>query len=309
MKISTTPSLAALLIAASLASPAAGQVAGSGVIGPVDVMTDGVEDLFVPAGVRGAGSYGSFFVTDIWIRAGGTGTATIAFHAADSPSYLPTATLTLNVTQPVTYIPDVMLAGFGITSGFGNIRISAPFPIAASVRVSNRVGAGAYGVSFLGIPAKRALVAMPEGSTAQMDEYAMYMTGLLPEPGSRVNVNVVNTSATASSGVLEVVDADGTEPAGTGPVTFPFALAGYSNHQFGDILLDVHSKLPEGDAGLQVRVRVGVGSAIAYAVVNENQSNDGYVIVGSIMNGGNGMGVAGVGGPGGIRNGNARAPR
>ena len=37
--------------------------------------------------------------------------------------------------------------------------------------------------------------------------------GLLPEPGNRVNVNVVSTSSTGSTGVVEIVDV-GVEPLG-----------------------------------------------------------------------------------------------
>jgi hypothetical protein len=272
--------------------------------GPVDIMTDGAENLFVPAAVRGAGGFGSFFITDLWIRAGGTGMVTIYYHATDSPSSLPTVTIVLRISQAVTYLPDVMLANFGLEAGFGNIRISAPFPVAGSVRISNRTSAGTYGVSFTGLAGHRAMTAEPAGGSAQMDEYAMYMVGLLPDPGSRVNVNVVSTSEAGSSGLIDVVDSDGNPPAGPGPVTFPFALAGYSNHQFADILGDVHSKFAGGDASLQVRVRVGAGAAIAYAAVTENTTNDGYVVMGTVMNGGRGMGGgAAVPGPGGIRTG------
>ena len=121
----------------------------------------------------------------------------------------------------------------------------------------------------------------------------MYMLGLLPEPGNRVNVNVVATSSTGATGVVEIVDADGSSPDGTGAKSLPFTLPGYSSHQFNDVLLNVHSKLPVGDAGLQIRVRMSQGASgmvMAYAVVNDNMTNDGYVVMGSTMNGGRGMG-------------------
>ena len=39
----------------------------------------------------------------------------------------------------------------------------------------------------------------------------------------------------------------------------------------------------------------GSGMVMAYAVVNDNATNDGYVVMGSMMNGGRGMG-GGMGG-------------
>ncbi len=107
------------------------------------------------------------------------------------------------------------------------------------------------------------------------------------------DVNVAATSSAGATGVVEVVDEDGSTPGGTGAKSLPFILAGYSSHQFNDVLAHVHSKLAAGDAGLQVRVRMPQGAAgmvMAYAVVNDNATNDGYVVMGSMMNGGRGMG-------------------
>jgi hypothetical protein len=45
---------------------------------------------------------------------------------------------------------------------------------------------------------------------------------------------------------------------------------------------------------MQVRVRLNQGSTgmvMAYAVVNDNATNDGYVVMGNMMNGGRGMGM------------------
>jgi hypothetical protein len=132
------------------------------------------------------------------------------------------------------------------------------------------------------------------GGSFGMDDFAMYMLGLLPEPGNRVNVSVVNTSSGTVNGVVEVLDSDGLAPAGTGVTSLPFSIAGYSSHQFNDVLLNVHSRFGTGDTGLQVRVRLNQGSAgmvMAYAVVNDNATNDGYVVMGNMMNGGRGMGM------------------
>jgi hypothetical protein len=266
---------------------------GGGTGGPGDGMTNGTEDLVIPAGVRGAGKLSSFFITDLWIKASGTGTATLYFHAADSASSSPTATATVNITQPITYLPDVLQTNLGLSSGAGAIRVSAGFSVSATVRVYNQSGAGAYGLAFMGMPSRFGMTSMPSSGSHGMDEYAMYMLGLLPEPGNRVNVNVVASASTGATGVVEIVDADGSTPNGSGTKSFPFSLAGYSSHQFNDVLANVHSKFPAGDAGLQIRVKMtqgGAGMVMAYAVVNDNTTNDGYVVMGSMMNGGRGMG-------------------
>ena len=290
---------AAALVSALVTFPATAQMGGGGQGGPIDGMTNGSEDLVIPAGVRGEGRFSSFFVTDLWIKATGTGTATLYFHAADSTSTAPAATATVNLTQPITYLPDVLQANFGLAAGFGAIRVAASIPISATVRVYNQTGAGAYGLAFMGMPSRMGMTSMPMSGSWGMDDYAMYMLGLLPGPGHRVNVNVVASSAAGATGVVEIVDADGSAPAGSGPTSLPFALAGYSSHQFNDVLANVHSKFPTGDAGLQVRVRMnqgGPGMVMAYAVVNDNTTNDGYVVMGSMMNGGRGMGGGMMGG-------------
>lgn len=290
------------LVVAFASLPALAQMGGGGTSGPTDGMTSGSEDLIVPAGVRGPGRFGSFFVTDLWIKAGGTGTATLSFHAADSASSAPATTATVSLSQPITYLPDVLQANFGLAAGFGAIRVAASFPISATVRVYNQTGAGAYGLAFMGMPSRLGMTSMPMSGSHGTDEYAMYMLGLLPEPGNRVNVNVVSTTSTGATGVVEIVDADGSTPAGAGAKSLPFSLAGYSSHQFNDVLLDVHSRFSTGDAGLQIRVRMNQGASgmvMAYAVVNDNTSNDGYVVMGSMMNGGRGMG-GGMGGGMGV---------
>jgi hypothetical protein len=117
----------ALLALSLLASPAFAQMGGGGMWnGPGDHMTNGSEALIVPAGVRGDGKNGAFFVTDLWIRARGIGTATLYFHPANAATADPAVTTTVTLSQPVTFLPDLVSAQFGLTKAFGNIRISGP---------------------------------------------------------------------------------------------------------------------------------------------------------------------------------------
>ncbi|MDX9734354.1 MAG: hypothetical protein RBU36_09525 [Thermoanaerobaculia bacterium] len=285
---------ASLLVLTLLTSPALAQMGGGGMWnGPGDHMTNGSEALIVPAGVRGDGKNGAFFVTDLWIRARGTGTATLSFHPANAASADPAVTTTVALSQPVTFLPDLLSAQLGLAKAFGNVRITATVPIAAVARVYNQSGAGAYGLAFMGMPQRMSLTAMPMAGTWDDRQFEMVMLGLLPQPGARVNATVVNTTATTVTGTLDVVDADGSAPAGTGPKSWPFRIAGYSSTQVDDVLAGVASRFPSGGAGLQLRVRLDRGASgmvMAYAVVNDNLTNDGYVVMGNMMNSGQGMG-------------------
>lgn len=281
-----------LLLLLGMVLPAAAQTGGMQ-NGPFDGMSS---EIVVPAAVRVDGKNASFFQTDLWIRCRTVPVAaTLYFHPADAASATPAVTVPITLTQPVVYLPDVLSATFGVPKGAGNIRIVAGAPVSAVVRVYNNGGGGAFGLSFMGMPSTMSLQSMPMmGGSFGMDDFAMYMLGLLPEPGNRVNVAVVNTSSGTVTGFVEVLDSDGLAPSGTGVTSLPFQIAGYSSHQFDGVLANIHSRFGSGDTGLQVRVRLNQGSAgmvMAYAVVNDNTTNDGYVVMGSMMNGGRGMGM------------------
>ena len=281
-----------LLLLLGTVLPAAAQTGGMQ-NGPFDGMSS---EIVVPAAVRVDGKNGAFFQTDLWIRCRTVPVAaTLYFHPADAASAAPAVTVPITLTQPVVYLPDVLSATFGVPKGAGNIRIVAGAPISAVVRVYNNGGGGAFGLSFMGMPSTMSVQSMPMmGGSFGMDDFAIYMLGLLPEPGNRVNVSVVNTNSTTVNGVVEILDSDGSAPTGTGVTSFPFSVAGYSSHQINDVLANVHSRFGAGDTGLQVRVRLNQGSGgmvMSYAVVNDNATNDGYVVMGNMMNGGRGMGM------------------
>ena len=281
-----------LLLLLGTVLPAAAQTGGMQ-NGPFDGMSSGI---VVPAAVRADGKNGAFFQTDLWIRCRTVPVAaTLYFHPADAGSAAPAVTVPITLTQPVTYLPDVLSATFGVSKGAGNIRVVAGAPVAAVVRVYNNGGGGAFGLSFMGMPSTMSLQSMPMmGGSFGMDDFAMYMLGILPEPGNRVNVSVVNTNSGTVNGFVEILDSDGSTPSGTGVMSLPFQIAGYSSHQFNGVLANIHSRFGSGDTGLQVRVRLNQGSAgmvMAYAVVNDNTTNDGYVVMGNMMNGGRGMGM------------------
>ena len=281
-----------LFVLIGLALPATAQTGGMQ-NGPFDGMSS---DIVVPAAVRADGKNGAFFQTDLWIRCRTVPvSATLYFYPADAATSSPAVTVPMTLTQPVVYLPDILSATFGVSKGAGNIRIVAGSSVSAVIRVYNNGGGGAYGLSFMGMPSTMSLQSMPMmGGSFGMDDFAMYMLGLLPGPGNRVNVSVVNTNSGTVNGVVDVLDSDGSVPSGAGATSLPFSIVGYSSHQFNDVLLNLHSRFGTGDTGMQVRVRLNQGSTgmvMAYAVVNDNATNDGYVVMGTMMNGGRGMGM------------------
>lgn len=285
-------SLAAGLGAAYPLDAQMGGGSGTGMTGPSDWMSG---EIIVPTGVRNDGKNGAFFQTDLWIKCQTLPTsATLYFHSSDATSSSPAATFPITLTKPITYLPDVVAATFGLSEASGNIRIVAASAISATARVYNNAGGGAFGLALMGMPSGMSLQSMPmSGGPFGMDDFAMYMVGLLPQPGNRVNVAVLNTNSTTVSGIVEILDGDGSLPTGTGSAPLSFTIQGYSSHQFNDILANVHSKTGN-DATLQVRVRLNQGSSgmvMAYAVVNDNATSDGYVVMGNMMNGGRGMGM------------------
>src|ERR1019366_3204357 len=197
-----TPPLAFLLFLTAVL-PATAQTGGMQ-NGPFDGMSS---DIVVPAAVRTDGKNGAFFQTDLWIRCKTAPlSATLYFYPADAATSAPTVTVPMTLTQPVVYLPDVLSATFGLSRGAGNIRIVAGAAGSAVIRVYNNGGGGAYGLSFMGMPSTMSLRSMPMmGGSFGMDDFAMYMLGLLPEPGNRANVSVINTNSGTVTGFLDVL--------------------------------------------------------------------------------------------------------
>jgi len=241
-------------------------------------------DMMVLASGRGPGAAGSFWTTDLWIRCPAGGDATLEFHELDSPSANPTATATVHMTEPVVFLPDVVQSVFGMNSGFGNIRIRTTNPGSATIRLSSPGGGGSYGFAFMAMPASMGMGSYSSMMGGDTDAARMYVQGLLPQPQARVNVMVMNTASTPIQGTVEVLDADGAAPP-TGPVAMRFSIQPYSGHQFNDVLANVRSRFA-GNMGLQLRIRMDdgmPGAMMALASVTDNVTNDGYVVMGSMM--------------------------
>ena len=271
----------AITIAGSIS--AAAQMTGTG---PVNMMSG---DVLAPVAGRGPGAFGSFWTTDLWIKGTTGSTVSLEFHTADSNTDAATATAQVTMTSPVMYLADVMKTVLGLDTAFGNILIRGSRPVSATIRTYARAGNGTYGSSFMAMPVSTAM----RGSGGMMgddDQYRLYVQGLLPEPQARVNVVVTNAGSAPISGTMDVVDADGQPPIG-GASSHPFSIRAYSAHQFGDVLSGFTSRFGDG-SGMQVRVRLvdgSTGMVMVLASVVDNTTNDGYTVMGSMMDSARGM--------------------
>jgi hypothetical protein len=254
--------------------------------GPVNMVST---DVVVPSAGRGPGAAGSFWVTDLWVRCKDRTEVTLEFHALDAPSGSPTATATLPMTQPVVYLADVMKNTFGLETGFGNIRVRSVRPVAATLRAYSTGAGGSYGFASMAMPGSMSMGSRG-GMMGDDDSHRFYVQGLLPQPQARVNVMIANTSSRIIQGTCDVLDADGAVPA-SGPASLRFSIQPYSGHQFGNVLAGVHSRFGD-DASLQLRIALDAGNGgtmMALASVVDNETNDSYVVMGSMMDDDAGM--------------------
>ena len=270
---------------AMLALSASAQMMGNGSSGLSNMMS---RELLAPAAGRGPGAAGSFWKTDLWVKSAPGTTVTLEFHISDSATDAAAATARVVVDHGVLFLPDVMKSTFNLDQGFGNIVLRASNALSAQIRVYTSSGTGAYGASFMAMPTSMSM----RGSGGMMDGddlYQLYVLGLQPVPRFRVNVNISNAGSSAISGVADILDADGLAPNGS-PVSLPFSIRAYSSHQFGNVLAGLTSRLGDGSA-MQLRVRLNDGSTgmmMVIVSVVDNDTNDTYTIVGSMMDGAGG---------------------
>ena len=275
----------AALLFAALPFAASAQMMQPG--GGMPNMTSGT--VLAPAAGRGPGANGSTWRTDLWIKAAPGSTVTLEFHPLDATSDAAAATASVSIPNGVLYLADVLKSTFGLEQAFGNILLRAPAGVSATVRVYTTAGSGSYGSAFMAMPVSMAMA----GSGGMMDNddrYRVYVLGLLPQPRARVNAMVTNAGATAISGTVEILDADGLAASGAA-VSLPFSIRAYSSHTFNDILSGIGSRYGDGSA-LQLRVRLANGSTgmvMVLASVVDNVTNDTYTVMGTMMNGGSGM--------------------
>lgn len=159
-------------------------------------------DVVIPAAARGAGAAGSVWLTRLYLRNTGSGTATVALYwfnrgeaNPDPPSQVvsiaPGATMVLD---------DVILESFGLTSGGGAIGVASSQPLVASAAILNTAGGTEFGQGFQGVPVENAIAAGESLSVVGLKHNSDYRTNVYlvdaTGAGSTATVSIVNTAGT-----------------------------------------------------------------------------------------------------------------
>lgn len=218
---------------------------------------------YVPAAAHGAGRFGSFWTTDLWIYQQGASVIHLWFNRTENDNTnVQSKVVTLD--RPVVHIRDVVATLFG-TEGLGSIHYLADGPVVVVSRTwTPSPNGGTYGQTIPGIPLTQASVA----GTGQGGALRMLVN---QRSGFRANLGLVNVSPVPVTVAVEVFTSDG-NPA-PGASSFTANLGPFDMRQIGDVL----SGLDAGDRdGLIIRAGVtsGEGAIVAYLSTVDNTTND-----------------------------------
>jgi len=241
--------------------------------------TNPAKDLFIPAGARATGAFGTFWKTDLRV-----------FNTSDSQcnvtiSYLPrqvfashaTSTdVTLNAKEVKVY-ENVLETLFGITENTaGGFRLTSNCNILAESRTWTPAPegfVGTYGQRIPGIPKDHEIRAGEMSNILYIDNTADF----------RTNLGMIETSGNGSTVVLHLYDGSG-NPVGEDQTV---NLGAYEDKQIDGIL---NSFGVSSGSNYRVAFEVVSGSAIPYSSQVDNQSGDPIYIDGSVARQGGGGG-------------------
>ena len=243
--------------------------------------TNPAKDLFIPAGARATGAFGTFWKTDLRV-----------FNTSDSQcnvtiSYLPrqvfashaTSTdVTLNAKEVKVY-ENVLETLFGITENTaGGFRLTSNCNILAESRTwtpAQEGCVGTYGQRIPGIPKDHEIREGEMSNILYIDNTADF----------RTNLGMIETSGNGSTVVLHLYDGSGTHIAEQ-----EVTLGAYEDKQIDGIL---NSFGVSSGSNYRVAFEVVSGSAIPYSSQVDNQSGDPIYIDGSVARQGGGNGGGG----------------
>lgn len=218
---------------------------------------------YIPAAAHGAGRFGSFWTTDVWIyHQGATG-----IHVWFNPSGQDNSageSVVIQLDASVVHFEDIVGSLFQ-TEGIGSVHYAADGPVTVISRTwTEAPGGGTYGQTIPGISvAKASFPGSSQGEALRM---------LVDQgPGSRANLGLVNISSETVSVAVDIFTADG-QPA-PGNSSFSVELEPFDMKQVSDVL----ERLPPGSRpGLIIRVAVASsdGAVMAYLSEVDNLTND-----------------------------------
>ncbi len=231
-------------------------------VAPVTALTAGTTGwLAASAHTTGVGT--SFWQTDVALLSTGSSTATAAirFYPAGTDNSQVSSTAQAVAVQigagKSLRLRDIVLAGFGISSGVGAIAVEVlAGEIVLTSRTYNQAATGTYGQFIPGVAAENGVV---QGETAALVQ-------LRRSPGFRTNVGMVNLTGSTIRIRAEYFRADGSSLGSATYDVLPFGFYQQGNAIPGTgEVVGGFARLTSSTAG---------GRFLAYASVVDNGSDD-----------------------------------
>jgi hypothetical protein len=210
-----------------------------------------------------AGKFNSFWTTDVWIYTQSATAVNLWYNPSGFDS-TNVQSVVVPLTQPVTFLPDVVMNTFHAPAGKGSVHYFADGQIEVVSRTwTPGKDGGSYGQVAYGILASMASVpgAGPDGSLRMVVNQA---------DSFRSNLGLVNVTASQVTVTVEIFTADG-QPA-PGASNFTVSLQPFDMQQRDDIFAGLASGTRQG---LIVRASVsqGNGAVLAYLSTVDNTTN------------------------------------
>ena len=245
----------------------------------------GVLALLLPAGamaappVAQAGAYsyvvrtaghtpghdGTFWLTDLELRNRGPFTATVNLYFLEkrknnSDAVSRTFSLAVNHSRRLV---DVLGTQFGVTRSSGAILIGSDQPLLATSRTYNSAATGTYGQYVEGTPTSRGVVQGEVVRLVQLTQNATY----------RTNLGFASASASATQGVVELYQANGSKLG-----EHPFALQPWGADQVDYVFTKVTAQAVNDGYAL-VRPTTPGARIFVYASVGDGRTGDPVCVV------------------------------
>ncbi len=230
---------------------------------PASAAPSGHVEGYLPQAAHLSGRFNSFWTTDVWIYTESATRIDLWFNASGQDNSN-VQSVVVPLSQPVTFLPDIVKNTFGLSAVKGSVHYLAD----GLVEVVSRTwtpgpNGGTYGQVIDGLPASLASLpgAGPSGSLRMV---------VSDTDGFRANLGLANVTGSPVTVTVEILTPDG-QPAQGAP-TFTVVLQPYDMQQRDDILAGV-----TGAAGQPLIVRASVssgdGAILGYLSVVDDVTN------------------------------------
>ena len=222
---------------------------------------------YILAAAHLPGYYGSYWTTDVWIYTDSATTINLWYNesnGANGHDNTNVQSVVIPLTQPVTFLPDIVGTTFHAAGSKGSIHYLANglVEVVSKTWTPGPTG-GTFGQVADGMPVAMASTpgAGPDGSLRMLVNQT---------PNSRVNIGLVNVTGSPVTVTVDILTADGQPAPGTS--SFFVNLQPYDMQEQDGILAGLSAGTRQG---LIVRASVssGNGAILAYLSEVDNTTN------------------------------------